>query len=477
MDYLVHFYRFFMHLVNINASLDQKNGKRVLPKEITILEVENPRRIASFISKNPEICLEKSESCKRTKTGIKTSEREDGDPLKKIPRENQMNDVHHSVKSVISEDIQSQIIPKEKSQKNPAITSNLPISENYSKVDSKSRFQKIIAKHNPRMGLKLNVSFETQQTADKGLIKPYIPYKNDNNTISSSNLYYHDNITKKVNIPKAFRRNRLIPTERIIHSSRKKQSVVETKKKPAEQKEQEKEQKTILNKIKPNIRNVQNEPKFLELFKCNVELKDHDKSITTIKDELSDILYPKKSEKVVNLECIEKCFNVKNYLFYDAKNKTFDFTLETLKENYDFNKILEVGKNLVAIEVLSYLKFDAFGIAETIKLIKYSEIISEVKKSQLNIICVELNYIYEKCGNFTETSIKKGHVIYMHYIWVVIKYSTYLLFDEKLYSNKLHYITTLNKITFFIRKLLSELLNGFNFDPQKVETYRILNTI
>ncbi|TBU09089.1 hypothetical protein CWI36_0064p0010 [Hamiltosporidium magnivora] len=101
MNYLVHFYRFFMHLVNINASLDQKNGKRVLPKEITILEVEHPRRIESFISENPKICLKKSESCKRTKTGIQTSEREDSDTLKKITRENQMNDVHHSVESVI----------------------------------------------------------------------------------------------------------------------------------------------------------------------------------------------------------------------------------------------------------------------------------------------------------------------------------------------------------------------------------------
>ncbi|TBU09090.1 hypothetical protein CWI36_0064p0020 [Hamiltosporidium magnivora] len=327
------------------------------------------------------------------------------------------------------------------------------------------------------MGFESNYSLETQHKPHKGLITPYIPYKNGNNTISSSNLYYHDNITKKVNIPEDFRRNRIIPTERIFYSSRKKQSVVETKKNPAEKIEQEKAQKMILNKIKPNIRDVQNKPKFLELFKCNVELKDHDKSITTIKDELSDILYPEKSEKVVNIQCIDECFNVKNYLFYDAKNKTLDFTLETFKENYDFNKILEVGKNLVEIEILSYSKFDAVGIAETIKPIKYSEIISEVKKSQLNIICVELNYIYEKCGNFTETSIKKGHVIYMHYIWVVIKYLTDLLFDEKLCRNELHYINTLNIITFFIRKLLSELLIGFNFDPQKVETYRILNTI
>ncbi|TBU07477.1 hypothetical protein CWI39_0312p0040 [Hamiltosporidium magnivora] len=89
-----------------------------------------------------------------------------------------------------------------------------------------------------------------------------------------------------------------------------------------------------------------------------------------------------------------------------------------------------------------------------------------------------------KYVNITISILLRKVIDYVHYICGIMKRLTsYIFQDKNIKIEKKSNIRknidrfTMNRISFFIRKLLSELLIGFNFDSEKVKIYRIINIL
>ncbi|TBT99421.1 hypothetical protein CWI36_1984p0010 [Hamiltosporidium magnivora] len=88
-----------------------------------------------------------------------------------------------------------------------------------------------------------------------------------------------------------------------------------------------------------------------------------------------------------------------------------------------------------------------------------------------------------KYVNITISILLRKVIDYVHYICGIMKRLTSYIFQdqnikiEKKSNIKKNDKFTMNRISFFIRKLFSELLTAFNFDSEKVKIYRIINIL
>ncbi|TBU00878.1 hypothetical protein CWI37_0873p0010 [Hamiltosporidium tvaerminnensis] len=209
-------------------------------------------------------------------------------------------------------------------------------------------------------------------------------------------------------------------------------------------------------------------------------------SLQILKEELWDIIHPSQVKQGLDLKNFLRVDFNTEFIFFDKDNFSLAMYLEDFNINSNFNELLDVGKKLIEYEIFFYSSLSTEELIKNISINNYYQIISALKNTKMDLIFPELKYIYEIQEFKNVNLLKKGYVLYVHYICAVLKHLSDIVIKNQsknrknkecsIKSNKITIITK-KKITFYSRKLIADLLFGLNHDSEKIETYRILNTI
>ncbi|TBT99565.1 hypothetical protein CWI37_1299p0010 [Hamiltosporidium tvaerminnensis] len=185
--------------------------------------------------------------------------------------------------------------------------------------------------------------------------------------------------------------------------------------------------------------------------------------ILIIKEELFSIIFT--SNSIDN-------FNENNYYDDDLDEKNI---LENLKnknskfypnENNFFSKL---SRSEWCKKITEYICLNPF---------------KNIENTKINLIFPELNFFTEFFKENQFQYIFKGHILYVHYLYKVISLITYSIplnnnkvVKYKSREKKSCSKNLIDKIIFFTRNLLSELFYSFQKNPEKIQIYRLLNTL
>ncbi|TBU06779.1 hypothetical protein CWI39_0426p0010 [Hamiltosporidium magnivora] len=188
--------------------------------------------------------------------------------------------------------------------------------------------------------------------------------------------------------------------------------------------------------------------------------------ILIIKEELFSIIFT--SNSIDN-------FNENNYYDDDLDEKNILENLKNKNSKFYPNEV-KTFEDLKTILISEWCK----KITEYICLNPFKNI----ENTKINLIFPELNFFTEFFKENQFQYIFKGHILYVYYLYEVISLITYsiplnnnMVVKYKSREKKSCSKNLIGKIIFFTRNLLSELFYSFQKNPEKIQIYRLLNTL
>ncbi|TBU00414.1 hypothetical protein CWI36_1645p0010 [Hamiltosporidium magnivora] len=234
-----------------------------------------------------------------------------------------------------------------------------------------------------------------------------------------------------------------------------------------------------MNNPIPSNPSISKNIKMKERLRGNYEKMLYRKTHVMMSDIPSFNLFfnQKISQKNLNEVNYESILIIKEELF------SIIFTSNSIdncnENNYsdDLKTILMFGKKLVKLENNFFLNLSRLEWLEKITEFFCLNPFKNIENTKINLLFPELNFLQ----NFSK---KTRHILYVHYLYKVISLITYSipLNNDKVVKyesreKKSCSKNLIDKIIFFTRILLSELFYSFQKNPEKIQIYRLLNTL